>query len=113
MRILVVEDDPSIADPLVTGLERHGFDATLTSSGLVAINTAANFDLVLLDLGLPDLDGTEVCRRIRAAGDTAIIVVSARSEEFERVMLLELGADDYVVKPFSVKELLARPESAP
>ena len=108
VRILVVEDDPSIADPLVTGLERHGFEATLTSSGLVAINTAANFDLVLLDLGLPDLDGTEVSRRIRAAGDTAIIVVSARSEEFERVMLLELGADDYVVKPFGLRELVAR-----
>lgn len=108
MRILVVEDDRSIAEPLVAGLERHGLDAEWVDSGRAALGAAAEVDLILLDLGLPDLDGTEVCRRLRAVTDVPIIVVSARAEELDRVMLLELGADDYVVKPFGLRELVAR-----
>jgi DNA-binding response OmpR family regulator len=108
VRILVVEDDRSIAAPLVAGLERHGFDPVHVPDGHGALRAAAEADLVLLDLGLPDLDGTEVCRRLRAVTTVPIIVVSARADELDRVMLLELGADDYVVKPFGLRELVAR-----
>jgi DNA-binding response OmpR family regulator len=104
---LVVEDDLSIADPLIRGLERNGFSVSHAATGQSALD-AEGADLVLLDLGLPDIDGTEVCRRIRARSDVPIIVVSARSEELDRVMLLELGADDYIVKPFGLRELVAR-----
>lgn len=108
MRILVVEDDPTIAEPLVDGLGRHGFEAWSVGSGREALDAADSAQLVLLDLGLPDLDGAEVCRQLRASGDVAIIVVSARGDEIDRVTLLELGADDYVVKPFGLRELVAR-----
>ena len=108
MRVLLVEDDDSIAEPLMEGLERHGFEATHAREGEAALRVAGEVDLVLLDLGLPDLDGSEVCRQIRARWEIPIIVVSARSEEVDRVLLLEMGADDYVVKPFSTRELIAR-----
>jgi DNA-binding response OmpR family regulator len=108
MRILVVEDDPSIAQPLVSGLTRHGFDPLLVGTGRAALDAARDVELILLDLGLPDLDGAEVCRRLRQVTDVPIIVVSARSEEVDRVLLLETGADDYVVKPFGLRELVAR-----
>ena len=108
MKILVVEDDPTIAEPLVEGLGRHGFDARSVGTGREAVEAAESVQLVLLDLGLPDLDGYEVCRQIRATSAVAIIVVSARGDEIDRVSLLEMGADDYVVKPFSLQELLAR-----
>lgn len=104
----MVEDDPSIADAIVSGLRRNGFDPTLVGTGADAIAGASDVDLVVLDLGLPDLDGTEVCRRIRERSSVPIIVASARSEEFDRVVLLESGADDYVVKPFGLRELIAR-----
>lgn len=104
----MVEDDPSIADAIVSGLRRHGFDPTLVGTGAEAVLGAADADLVVLDLGLPDLDGTEVCRRIRERSTVPIIVASARSEEVDRVVLLESGADDYVVKPFGLRELVAR-----
>ncbi len=107
MHILVVEDDPSIADPLRAGLRRQGFDVTWVASGQAALD-ADTPDVVLLDLGLPDMDGYEVCRRLRGGSDVPIIVVTARSEEFDRVVGLELGADDYVVKPFGFRELVAR-----
>jgi two-component system response regulator RegX3 len=106
-RLLIVEDDDSIATPLAEGLEREGFVIERARSGHDAL-AATVPDLVLLDLGLPDLDGQEVCRRLRAASNVPIIVVTARSEELDRVLLLEMGADDYVVKPFGFRELVAR-----
>ena len=108
MRVLVVEDDPAIATSLVEGLTRHGFEVTTTSSGRQAIQRASAADLVLLDLGLPDMDGMEVCRTIRKERAVPIIVVTARGDEIDRVVLLELGADDYLVKPFGFRELVAR-----
>jgi DNA-binding response OmpR family regulator len=105
---LIVEDDASIAGPLREGLERHGFDVDHTSSGREAISLASGFDLVLLDLGLPDLEGRVVCQQLRAVSAVPIIVVTARSDEIDRVVLLEMGADDYVVKPFGFRELVAR-----
>jgi two-component system, OmpR family, response regulator RegX3 len=107
MRLLVVEDDATIAEPLRTGLRREGFEVDLVSTGADAL-AAPECDLVLLDLGLPDLDGRVVCRTLRERSDTPIIVVSARGEEVDRVILFELGADDYVVKPFGFLELVAR-----
>ncbi len=108
MRVLVVEDDASIAEPLRDGLLRQGFEVSLVSTGTAALADAANHDVVLLDLGLPDLDGKEVCRRLRAVSDVPILVITARGDEIDRVVLLELGADDYVVKPFGFRELVAR-----
>ena len=107
MKILIVEDDDAIAKPLAAGLEREGFDVTRVSNGEDALEAALP-DLVLLDLRLPGMDGTEVCRRLRARSDVPIIVVTAKGEEVDRVVGLELGADDYIVKPFGFRELLAR-----
>lgn len=107
-RLLVVEDDDGIAAPLVEGLERDGFAVERVRTGAEALAAADRADLVLLDLGLPDLEGTEVCRRLRSRSGVPIIVVTARGDELDRVMLLELGADDYVVKPFSPRELVLR-----
>lgn len=107
-RLLIVEDDPSIARSLREGLARHGFEVDHTSSGREAIALAPGFDLVLLDLGLPDIDGKDACREIRAVTAVPIIVVTARGDEIDRVLLLELGADDYLVKPFGFRELVAR-----
>lgn len=106
--ILVVEDDDSIGVPLVEGLELEGFEVRRVSTGGEAVAAAPLVGLVLLDLGLPDLDGGEVCRRIRATTDVPIIVVTAREDELDRVRLLEAGADDYVIKPFGFRELVAR-----
>jgi two-component system, OmpR family, response regulator RegX3 len=107
VRVLVVEDDPAIAGPLVRGLTRAGYEVehVATAAGALA---ATSIDLVLLDLGLPDADGIDVCRELRATSDVPIIVVSARTDELDRVLGLELGADDYVVKPFGIRELIAR-----
>ena len=105
--MLLVEDDDAIAEPLAAGLGRHGFAVSRARTGAEAL-TAPPHDLVLLDLGLPDMDGIDVCRRLRAASTVPIIVVTARSEEVDRVLGLELGADDYVVKPFGFRELVAR-----
>jgi DNA-binding response OmpR family regulator len=107
-RLLVVEDEDAIAVPLVEGLERAGFDVRAVGAGADALRSAGDVDLVLLDLGLPDVEGADVCRTIRAGGDTPIIVLTARGDELDRVLLLELGADDYVVKPFGLRELVAR-----
>ena len=107
MRLLVVEDDPTISEPLCTGLTREGFTVEHVDTGRGAL-AAKPVDLVLLDLGLPDLDGRVVCRELRAVSEVPIIVVTARGDEIDRVTLLELGADDYVVKPFGFRELVAR-----
>jgi two-component system, OmpR family, response regulator RegX3 len=107
MRVLIVEDDDAIAKPLAEGLRREGFDVSRVASGEEALEAPLP-DLVLLDLRLPGLDGTEVCRRLRARSDVPIIVVTAKGEEVDRVVGLELGADDYIVKPFGFRELLAR-----
>jgi len=111
VRVLIVEDDERIAAPLVKGLGREGFDAEHVASGGAALERLADGplpDVVLLDLRLPDVDGLEVCRKIRAASEVPIIIVTARGEEVDRVVGLELGADDYVVKPFGFRELVAR-----
>ncbi|BEK93714.1 response regulator transcription factor [Nocardia seriolae] len=106
-RVLVVEDDRGIADALVRGLRQAGYTVEGVHTGRAAL-AAATPDVVLLDLGLPDLDGVEVCRRLRARSDAAIIAVTARGEEADRVVALDEGADDYLVKPFGLAELLAR-----
>ena len=107
VRLLLVEDDRSIADSLVDGLTAAGFEVTHVATGGAAID-AAEHDLVLLDLGLPDMDGRDVCRELRTRTKAPIIMLTARAEEFDRVLGLELGADDYVTKPFSFRELVAR-----
>jgi two-component system, OmpR family, response regulator RegX3 len=107
MRVLVVEDDPAIAGPLVRGLTRAGYEVEHVATAAQAL-AATSVDLVLLDLGLPDADGIDVCRQLRATSSVPIIVVSARTDELDRVLGLELGADDYVVKPFGMRELIAR-----
>jgi DNA-binding response OmpR family regulator len=106
--VLVVEDDPGIAASLVLGLERAGYRARSVGTGREALAAVPDPDVVLLDLGLPDVDGVEVCRRIRSRSGAAIIVVTARGEEADRVAALDEGADDYLVKPFGLAELLAR-----
>jgi two-component system, OmpR family, response regulator RegX3 len=107
MHILVVEDEDAIADPLVVGLRREGYDVSRVATGEGALD-ASPADLVLLDLRLPDLDGLDVCRRLRERSRIPIIVLTARGEEADRVVGLELGADDYVVKPYGLRELIAR-----
>ena len=105
--VLVVEDDPGIATQLVRGLDRAGYTAQSVSLGADALRHPVP-DVVLLDLGLPDIDGVDVCRRLREQSQAAIIVVTARGEEADRVLALDEGADDYLVKPFGLAELLAR-----
>ena len=107
MRLLVVEDEDSIAEPLVEGLRAEGFDVTRVATGQDALD-APPVDLVLLDVRLPDIDGFAVCRELRASSDVPIIMVTAKGEEIDRVVGLELGADDYLVKPYGMRELIAR-----
>jgi DNA-binding response OmpR family regulator len=107
VRVLVVEDDDAIGEPLVAGLKREGFDVARVRTAAAAL-VAPAADLVLLDLGLPDGHGFEVCRQLRARSSVPIIIVTARDDEIDRVAGLELGADDYVVKPFGFRELVAR-----
>jgi DNA-binding response OmpR family regulator len=106
-RVLVVEDDPGISTQLVRGLTRAGYETGSVSTGMAALDWPVP-DVVLLDLGLPDIDGVEVCRLLRQSSNAAIIVVTARGEETDRVLALDEGADDYLVKPFGLSELLAR-----
>ena len=108
MKILLVEDDRSIAATLVDILRADGHDVVHVSTGAQALTLAAQHEMVLLDLGLPDMDGRDVCRQLRTTTKVPIIMLTARSEEFDRVLGLELGADDYVTKPFSFRELSAR-----
>lgn len=107
VRLLIVEDDDTIADPLVRSLRAEHFDVEWVRTASGALN-APQADLVLLDLGLPDRDGAEVLRELRRRSPVPVIVVTARGQEAERVTGLNLGADDYVVKPFSFSELVAR-----
>jgi len=110
MRILLVEDDPSVADSVIDGLVSANLEVDHVTTGKDAISKALseNFDLILLDLGLPDMDGQDVCRSVREKSTTPIIILSARSDEIDRVLALEFGADDYMVKPFGMRELVAR-----
>ena len=109
-RLLVVEDEPSISDPLAYMLEREGFEVAVAATGPAGVEEFARSgaDLVLLDLMLPGLSGTEVCRVLRQTSTVPIIMLTARDSEVDKVVGLELGADDYVTKPFSHRELLAR-----
>ena len=107
MQVLIVEDDDAIAVPLARGLEREGFGVLRATTGEAALE-ASGYDLVLLDLGLPDLDGFTICHELRSRSEVPIIVVTARGDEADRVVGLELGADDYLVKPFGFRELVAR-----
>ena len=109
-RVLVVEDDVDIADVLRRSLRNEGYEVRTSADGVEALDVAAGFlpDLVVLDLGLPGMDGVEVCRRLRSDGDVPILMLTARTETEDRVTGLDSGADDYLVKPFERQELLAR-----
>jgi DNA-binding response OmpR family regulator len=108
--VLLVEDEPSIAEPFANALSRNGFRTTVASTGEEALEFARKLgpDVVLLDLALPDLDGRDVCRELRRCSDVPIIMITASGTVTNRVVGLELGADDYVVKPFAVSEVVAR-----
>jgi len=110
MRILVVEDDVSIADSVVEAIENLGWTAvhSITGSGALSALRSDAVDCMVLDLGLPDMDGGEVVREARTFSAVPIIVASARPDESDRILALELGADDYLVKPFGIRELIAR-----
>ena len=110
MKILVVEDDISVKNLIVTTLQAHGYQYLSAKDGQEAILEASshNPDVILLDLGLPDVDGVEIIKKVRGWSNVPIIVVSARSEDRDKVDALDAGADDYLTKPFSVDELLAR-----
>ena len=109
-RILVVDDDPTVSEVVARYLERDGYAVETVSDGRTALDRALAEppDLVVLDLMLPGLDGLEVCRRLRALAPVPIVILTARGQESDRIVGLELGADDYVAKPFSTKELVAR-----
>ncbi len=109
-RVLLVEDEESFSDPLSYLLKAEGFEVTVAQTGPAAIEEydRTGADLVLLDLMLPGLSGTEVCRQLRARGSVPVIMLTARDSEIDKVVGLELGADDYVTKPYSTRELLAR-----
>jgi two-component system, OmpR family, response regulator MprA len=109
-RVLIVEDDADIADVLRRSLRNEGYEVRTSADGVEALDVAAGFfpDLVVLDLGLPGMDGVEVCRRLRTDGDVPILILTARAETEDRVTGLDSGADDYLVKPFERQELLAR-----
>ncbi len=107
--ILIVEDEKKISDVVKSYLERDGFDVTVAATGAAALREIKNrFDLVILDLKLPDIDGETICKSIREISDMPVIMLTAKSAEDDRVKGLCMGADDYVIKPFSVRELVAR-----
>jgi two-component system response regulator RegX3 len=108
-RILVVEDEESFSDPLSYLLRKEGYDVAVTVNGVEALEEfdRAGADLVLLDLMLPGLSGTEVCRQLRLRSTVPVIMLTAKDSEIDKVVGLELGADDYVTKPYSSRELLA------
>jgi len=107
MDVLLVEDDDAIASSLIAGLQSSGMQVRRVSRGEDALSAKLP-DVVLLDVGLPDIDGFEVCRRLRAVSQVPVIMLTARTEEMDRVFGLEIGADDYVAKPFGLRELVAR-----
>lgn len=109
-RVLLVEDEPAIADTLVYALETERFEVThaLTGEGGVQAFFASSHDFAILDIGLPDMSGLEVCRKLREVGDIPVLFLTARDGEIDRILGLELGGDDYVTKPFSPREIVAR-----
>jgi DNA-binding response OmpR family regulator len=109
-RILIVDDEPSVTDLLAYNFRRAHYEVNVAADGVTALRLASEAapDLILLDLMLPEIDGLDVCRELRKTSDVPIIMITARGEEMDRVVGLELGADDYVCKPFSMRELLAR-----
>ena len=109
-RILVVDDEPSVTDLLAYNLRKALYDVQVAADGRAALRLAGEFqpDLILLDLMIPEMDGLDVCRELRKSSNVPIIMITALGEETDRVVGLELGADDYVTKPFSVRELMAR-----
>ena len=109
-RILVVDDEPALRDTVSYALRTEGFDVDVASDGEAALGAAldAEYDVVVLDLMLPRMSGTEVCRRLRAESTVPIIMLTAKGAELDRVLGLEVGADDYVTKPFSMAELIGR-----
>ena len=109
-RILVVEDEPSIADNILYALKTEGFDVVwcATAEKALATFSGTDFQLVVLDVGLPDINGFDICKRLRRESTIPIIFVTARKDEIDRVVGLEIGGDDYIVKPFSPRELSAR-----
>ncbi|GHF53562.1 DNA-binding response regulator [Streptomyces mashuensis] len=111
MNVLIVEDDDGVAEALERTLVAHGYGTHRVGTGAEALDRLGEEQLVLLDLGLPDLDGFEVCRRMRKASCVPVIALSGRSRELDRVLALHLGADDFVAKPFSRYELVARIEA--
>ncbi|MFV2054113.1 response regulator transcription factor [Aliiroseovarius sp. YM-037] len=110
MKVLLVDDDPRLREVVGIALDRAGYAVITVADGQAALTHAAREapDLIVLDVGLPEHDGFEVCRRIRARSDVPILFLTARDDEIDRVLGLELGADDYVTKPFSPRELVAR-----
>lgn len=109
-RILIVEDEESLADPLAFLLKREGFEVVVAGDGRAALSEFAKggIDIVLLDLMLPGMSGTDVCKKLRATSSVPVIMVTARDSEIDKIVGLELGADDYVTKPYSSRELIAR-----
>lgn len=109
-RVLIIEDDPNIAELISLYLEKDGFDVTIASDGKSGVDTFFSIhpDIVLLDIMLPEMDGWEVCREIRKSDKTPIIMLTAKDETADKVTGLELGADDYISKPFDMKEVIAR-----
>ena len=109
-KILIVDDDENICELLRLYLEKDGFDTIVANDGEQAVDFAAKYspDLILLDIMLPKLDGWQVCREIRKTSETPIIMLTAKGETFDKILGLELGADDYVSKPFDTKEVIAR-----
>ena len=108
--VLIVEDEESLADPLAFLLRKEGFEATVVGDGPSALAEfeRAGADIVLLDLMLPGMSGTDVCKQLRSRSSVPVIMVTARDSEIDKVVGLELGADDYVTKPYSARELIAR-----
>ncbi|MFN5779534.1 MAG: response regulator transcription factor, partial [Novosphingobium sp.] len=109
-RVLIVDDDPHIREVLVFAFAKAGIETTQAEDGEAALALIAQGapDLVVLDINMPRMDGLEVCRRLRAGSDLPILFLSSRDDELDRVLGIELGADDYVVKPFSPREVVAR-----
>ena len=110
MKILIADDEPNIREVISFALERAGFTIATARNGVEALQQVRRSppDLIILDIGMPEMDGLEVCRQIRKASEVPILFLSARDEEIDRVLGLEIGGDDYVTKPFSARELVAR-----
>ena len=110
IKVLLIEDDKSISSFITTSLDSNGYKVTYAATGKEGVSLAASFcpDIVLLDLGLPDIDGIEVLKQIRSWSKVPVIIISARTKEQEKVIALDLGADDYITKPFGTGELMAR-----